>query len=509
MNGVATMNRRTSLMLLALGGLVAGCTDAPEGGTAMASEAPASTETRFEIEGFDEARAALEAVPAEEVSSASEQVSQEITDSRRTAIVRASSRAAPGVATISIIRSEQVQTGFFDMFRGTRTRRSAGYGSGFVIDGDDGIILTNEHVVRGAERVQVTLSDGQAFESEIVGVDAVTDVAVIRVLGAERPLPEVPLGTSEGLLIGEWVVAIGNPFGNLIANADPSVTTGVVSATNRHIVAREGAESFYTGMIQTDAAINPGNSGGPLVNALGQVIGMNSSIFSRSGGSEGLGFAIPIDRALRVAEDLLTHGEIRRPWLGLAVEEAEQDVWGRTRGVMIRRVAGQSPAGEAGLIAGRRILAANGSPLFTPEDWQNVTLDLREGDRITLEVEGQSDPVVLAAASPPSTDAPRVTFDVLDGLVAISVTPAIQSELGLRSERGAFITAAAPGVIRQLGLAPGDVLVGFADPQREVQVESAEQARDLLSSVPFNGRYVIRLTIERGGQIQSFNLSRR
>lgn len=497
------MNRLVSRMLLALaiplGGLVTGCTPASDDGTAIAAEPQGSGAARFNIEGAGAAQGT-------ERAQTSAQLTDQIEGSRRTAIVQAAARAAPGVATIAVIRSQQVRPSFFDMFSGPRTRQTAGYGSGFVIDGEQGVILTNEHVIRGAERVQVTLSDGRAFDSRIVGVDAVTDVAVIQV-DAGSPLPEVPLGTSEGLLIGEWVVAIGNPFGNLIANADPSVTTGVVSATNRHIVAQEGAESFYTGMIQTDAAINPGNSGGPLVNALGQVIGMNSSIFSRSGGSEGLGFAIPIDRALKVADDLLTHGEIRRAWLGLSVEAADADDWGRSRGVMIRRVAGGSPAGDAGLIAGRRILVANGDQLFTPEDWQNVTLDLREGDPITLDVEGQADPVRLVAAAPPTTRAPRVT--VLDGLVAITVTPTIQSELGLVSESGAFITSASPGLTSRLALAPGDVLVGFRDAQRDLRVESAEQARDLLGSVPFDGRYAIQLTIERGGRIQSFTLSRR
>jgi serine protease Do len=219
----------------------------------------------------------------------------------------------------------------------------SGLGSGFVIDGDEGVILTNHHVVEGADSVMVTFPDGLDLRATIVGSDPVTDLAVLRVASA-TPLPEAPLGTSAGLLIGEWVVAIGNPFGYLLSNSEPTVTTGVVSAIGRHIVPTSNAEGFYLGMIQTDASINPGNSGGPLVNVLGDVVGVNTSIFSRSGGSEGLGFAIPIDRALRVARDLLTDGEIRRAWLGVDVEGAEAD----GPGAFSRPTAGDWPRRSTG-----------------------------------------------------------------------------------------------------------------------------------------------------------------
>ena len=178
-------------------------------------------------------------------------------------------------------------------------------------------------MIRGAQEIRVTLPDGRDFAAELVGADGLTDVAVLRV-EAEN-LPVAPLGTSQGLLIGEWTVAIGNPFAYLLSNSEPTVTAGVVSAVGRHIIPSSQDQGFYLGMIQTDASINPGNSGGPLVNALGEVIGVNTSIFSRSGGSEGLGFAIPIDRALRVADDLIQFGEVRRAWTGVEVEAVEAD----------------------------------------------------------------------------------------------------------------------------------------------------------------------------------------
>ena len=180
---------------------------------------------------------------------------------RRTAIVEAANRVAPAVVTVHTIHTEQVRPrspweSFF--LPPNANRQTSGLGSGFITSAD-GIVLTNDHVVSGADRIMVTLSEGRDLEATLVGSDPVTDVAVLRVDGEN--LPVTPLGTSEGLLIGEWVVAIGNPFGNLFSNSEPTVTTGVVSATGRHIIPNSGGTGFHLGMIQTDASINPGNSG--------------------------------------------------------------------------------------------------------------------------------------------------------------------------------------------------------------------------------------------------------
>ncbi len=510
------MMRRLGILLLAAT-LGAGCDTADEG-VALAADTPAGTAVSAAgdvspAEGLRDAGAdgaatavavesagkppslaaqARQAVPPQDAAN------QAVDESRRTAIVRAASRVAPGVATISVISSRQVRSRDpFDWWFGAqpRTRRTAGYGSGFVVDGDQGIVLTNEHVVRGAERVQVTLPDGNDYPAEVVGTDAVTDIAVLRV-DADTPLPAVPLGTSEGLYIGEWVVAIGNPFGNLIANAEPSVTTGVVSATGRHIIPQQGAESLQLGMIQTDAAINPGNSGGPLVNVLGEVVGVNASIFSRSGGSEGLGFAIPIDRALRIAEDLLEFGEVRRAWLGIDVEAAEADDWGRTRGVIVSRVVGRSPAAEAGLVAGRRILSVNGRTVYAPLDWEDATLDLRPGDEIVIRFEGSDVPVRIAAGSLPSMSAERV--QALEDLEMVTVDAAIASERGLSYEEGALIAGISSELSGALGLRDGDVLLQIGN----VRVTSAEQAADLFRQIrdDFRGRS-IQLVFERNGSV--------
>jgi serine protease Do len=416
----------------------------------------------------------------------------QVETSRRTAIVRAASEVAPAVVTVNTLRTQRVRpTSLWESFflPPGAARRVTGLGSGFVIDGREGVVITNNHVVEGADSVLVTFPDGRDLSADVVGADPVTDVAVLRLRG-DGPFPEAPLGTSEGLMIGEWVVAIGNPFGYLLSNSEPTVTTGVVSAIGRHIVPSGQDEGFYLGMIQTDASINPGNSGGPLVNVLGEVVGVNSSIFTRSGGSEGLGFAIPIDRALRVARDLLAEGEIRRAWLGLDVEAAEADVWGRSRGVLISRVVGGSPAAEAGLRPGRRIVAANDRRLAAPLDWENLLLDVRPGEPVTLQLDGTDRQVSVHATVSPSLRAERVR--ALRDVELITLTPQVRAERGIASEEGAVIVAVSEALRAQLGFEPGDVLVQINDRR----VGSAEQAAELLDGLR-PGR--VRIVLERGG----------
>jgi serine protease Do len=411
--------------------------------------------------------------------------------SRRTAIVRAASRVAPAVVNISVIRTRRVRPrSMWESFflPPDARRRSAGFGSGVIVH-RDGIVLTNDHVVRDAERIKVALPDGREFDGELVGADQVTDIAVVRI--PPEDLPVAPVGSSEGLLIGEWAVAIGNPFANYFSDAEPTVTAGVVSALGRNIVPSSEEDGFYLGMIQTDASINPGNSGGPLVNALGEVVGINASIFSRSGGSEGLGFAIPVDRALRIADDLVRFGEVRRAWVGLDVEPVEADEWGRTRGVRVSRVADDSPAWKGAVEPGDRLLAANGRPLAAPLDFEAVLLDLRAGDVLELSIEGQPRPVRVEAAALPSVSAERVT--VLQELELISVTPQIRSERGLASDEGALITGISDRLARQLGLEEGDVLVQI----NRTRVRSADDAARIFDGL--RGQGSIRIYFERNG----------
>ena len=389
------------------------------------------------------------------------QRSRQVDQSRSTAIVEAAAEVAPAVVSVNVLRTEQVRTrSFFDPFSMPRARRSRGLGSGFIIN-DDGVVLTNDHVIQGAERIMVTLPDGRDFEAELVGTDQLTDVAVLRIRGDQ--LPVARLGTSQGLLIGEWALAIGNPFGNLFSNSEPTVTAGVVSATGRHIIPEDDARVVYLGMIQTDASINPGNSGGPLVNSAGEVIGVNSSIFSRSGGSEGLGFAIPIDRALRVADDLLSGAELRRAWLGFEVDAGAEDIWGRTEGIAVASVSPSSPADRAGVSIGDRIVAVNGQPLHTPLDAEAV----------------------------PSVSADRVT--ALEQMELVTITPGIRAERNLRYESGALILSIEPDLEGRIGFRAGDVVLQI----NRTGVTSAEQAASLFRRAAGN----VAVYVERDGGV--------
>lgn len=420
--------------------------------------------------------------------------------SRRTAIVRAAETVAPAVVSVNVIRRQEVRPrNWYEQFflpPGSE-RRVAGLGSGFIIH-QDGLVLTNEHVVHGATEIVVTLADGRDFAADLVGTDEVNDLALIRLQTDGRELPVAPLGTSDDLMIGEWVVAIGNPFGYLLSNPEPTVTAGVVSGINRNIIPTDNAETsgYYLGMIQTDASINPGNSGGPLVNAQGEVVGVNSSIFTRSGGSEGLGFAIPIDRARNVVLDLIDDGEVRRPWTGLELEPADPNPFGRSREVRIAGVAPGSPADSAGLEPGMLLRSANGRPIRTPLDWEAAMLEIRVGHTVSLRVgENGERTVLLQPRDLPSLSAERVS--ALDEFELITLTPAIRSERGLSNEHGALIVGLSDQVRRTLRLQEGDLIVGI---NRE-PIDSAEAAAELLRRLQeAQGRVAVRIFVERGGR---------
>ena len=418
-------------------------------------------------------------------------VPQSVAESRATAIVRAARNVAPAVVTISVRRREQVRRRtFFDDYY-LPFRESQGLGSGFIVDAR-GTVLTNHHVVSDATEILVTLPDARDFNARLIGSDPATDIAVLALLDA-ADLPVAPLGTASDLMIGEWTVAIGNPFGGFISSPEPSVTAGVVSALGRHIVPGDGDDGYHLGMIQTDAAINPGNSGGPLVNALGEVIGINASILSRSGGSEGLGFAIPIDRALRIAADLDRYGEVRRAWLGLDVEAVEADGFGRSRGVRVARITPRSPAAQAGIRPGVRLLRVGETRLATTLDYAAALLDLRAGDRIDLEVDGAGS-VSVEAAPLPSVIAERV--ELLRDLEVVTVTPDIQAERGLASAEGALVVAISELLARRTGLARDDVILAV----NNTRVRTAQDAAAALRRTQRAGRPFV-LLFERGGRV--------
>ncbi len=301
-------------------------------------------------------------------------------------------------------------------------------------------------------------------------------------------------------MIGEWVVALGNPFAYLLGNSEPTVTVGVVSATGRNILPSGDQPGMYLDMIQTDAAINPGNSGGPLTNALGEVVGVNSSILSSSGGSIGLGFAIPIERALSVADAIVRTGQVRRAWTGLEVEgPSGMQNWKSVGGVTVASVAPDGPAARGGLRAGDALVEANGRKLRNYLDWEAVKLDLHVGDAIDLVARqrGRTTTHKLVTGDLPTVSAAKVT--VLRDLQLVNVTPAVQAERGLRSERGALIFRISPAVSQATGLQEGDVIVAI----NRTLVRNAAQVGDLLDA---RSGAPVRVYFERDGQVNFTDL---
>jgi serine protease Do len=422
---------------------------------------------------------------------------QAINSQRRNAITDAVQKVAPSVVTVQTEVVQRVAASPADFFFGTQSGQQvqAGIGSGFIIR-EDGVIVTNAHVVSGATKISVALRDGTSYPAKLVGIDEQNDLAVLRI-DAKR-LPVATLGTSRALLIGEWAIAIGNPFGFILGNTEPSVTAGVISATGRNLTARGEGQGVYVDMIQTDAAINPGNSGGPLVNALGEVIGVNSSIYSPSGGSVGLGFAIPIDRARRVADDLLVHGKVRKPWIGVKMEYPQQTALTRAAlnaGAPIREVVPGSPAAVAGLLAGDTLLRASDRVLRNTYDWDAELLELHVDDVVPLVVRraGREIPARVKVADFPEVNAQRVA--VLKDLELISLTPAIRAERNIKNSHGALISTVSQTVSNSLGIQSGDVIVQIDN----TPVSDAQQVKRMLEAL--SGKGQSRMYIERAGRI--------
>lgn len=327
--------------------------------------------------------------------------------SRKNAIVAATRSVAPGVVGIVVTQIQMVRDSyrpndFFDFFFGQELmpqyRQVESIGSGFVIR-EDGIILTNFHVVQNAEKLYVNFSDGRQIEGKVVGVDERSDLAVLSVQG--NAFKAIKIGNSDDAMIGEWAIALGNPFLNFINDAHPTVTVGVVSALDRNFAPSEGV--YYQGMIQTDAAINPGNSGGPLVNASGEVIGINTFIYTGSSankGSIGIGFAIPINRARRVAEELIAHGKRRQLWTGISVQDINRSLalalgYDGTEGVVIVSVQPGSPGDKAGLKTGDVIKQMGNRMIQSHMDIDGFFLDYFVGDKVRMSIIRKSKPLSI------------------------------------------------------------------------------------------------------------------
>jgi serine protease Do len=324
----------------------------------------------------------------------------EINNSRRNAITNAIDLVGDAVVGINVTEVKNVLVNpdpwarFFG-FRGyVEQYEVQGLGSGFLIS-SDGYILTNNHVAGNAEKIVITLTGGERYDAQIIGADPLTDIALLKI-DAEKELPYIKMADSDNLIIGEWAIAMGNPFGLFDVNANPTVTVGVISNKGMNFIEKhQNADVIYRDMIQTDAAISSGNSGGPLINAEGKVIGMNTMIFSTSqsragSGSIGIGFAIPINRVKKIIDKFNDSKIIDRDfYLGIEIKEIDSRIseyfgLGNMRGVVIFAMRNDSPALEAGLEPGDIILEIDGHRILRGEDYKIIVNDAFVGQTLNF-----------------------------------------------------------------------------------------------------------------------------
>ncbi|MEC8909134.1 MAG: DegQ family serine endoprotease [Pseudomonadota bacterium] len=368
-------------------------------------------------------------------------------------------------------------------------RDSNSLGSGFIVS-DDGYILTNNHVVQGADEIIVRLNDRRELEAVLIGADPSSDLAVLKVDADD--LPTVELGDSDKLDVGEWVVAIGSPFG-----FDYSVTAGIVSAKGRSL-----PNENYVPFIQTDVAINPGNSGGPLFNLEGQVVGINSQIYTRSGGFMGVSFAIPINVAMDVAEQLKSKGKVSRGWLGVVIQEVNKDLaesfgLDRAAGALVVQVVDGSPAESSGLVSGDIIVKVNGKDVQLSSDLPHLIGRLRAGDTAKLSVvrAGKRKTIDVEIGALPESDDIQLSSNTLPaerksnrlGLV-VSDIPA-----GKSNEQGVVVTDVNRGPASMSGVVRGDVIT-MINGQRISSVADFER---VVQDLPSNRSVPMRI-VRRG-----------
>ena len=379
-------------------------------------------------------------------------------------------------------------------------RVNRGIGSGFIVSAD-GYVLTNAHVVAGdpnangggpvASEVTVTLIDKREFKARVVGIDRRTDVALLKL--DARNLPTVKIGNADRSRVGEWVVAMGSPFG-----FDNTVTAGIISAKARRL-----PDENYVPFIQTDVAINPGNSGGPLFNLAGEVIGINSQIYSRSGGFMGISFAIPIDVAMNIKDQLVAHGRVQRGRLGIAIQGLDKDLaqsFGLPdeRGALVASVDPDSPAEKAGLKPGDVVLSLDGNRIKDSADLPRIVGERRPGTRVRMEVwrDGRSRELVatleeLKAESAPVAAANQDGGESIGAKLGLTARPLTAQEASQLSVRGGLVVEGSSGAVARAGVQRGDVILAL----NNQPVTSVAQFRDLLERA--GNRFA--LLVQRGG----------
>ncbi len=373
-----------------------------------------------------------------------------------------------------------------------------GAGSGVVID-EKGYILTNNHVVGGVDEIKVQFADGKEMTGKIVGTDPRSDLAVISVDTKNYKVKAAPLGDSEKLLVGEWVMAIGNPFG-----LDHTVTVGVISAKGRSGIA-DRRVSYYQDFLQTDASINPGNSGGPLVNLNGEIVGINTAILG-PGGNIGIGFAVPSDMARPVAKELISTGKVRRPYLGISMQEFPPEMakamGGPEKGALVQGLTSGAPADKAGVRRGDIIVKVDTKVVQSSRDVQRQVLTHHVGDNVALELWRDGKTLTLSAktaelpgeegqaGNTPSEEGQ--SGKVKHGLNLQTLTPQMADRFGLRTDKGVLITGVKPSTpAAEVGIQRGDIIL-------EVDrrpVRSVEEVNKALSTEHAGGHVLL---LQRG-----------
>ncbi|QTD46783.1 Do family serine endopeptidase [Ottowia testudinis] len=403
----------------------------------------------------------------------------------------ASPRGAPDAQMQDFMRRFGLPPGMFGPMPGQRgggaPEVTRGQGSGFIIS-PDGLILTNAHVVRGADEVTVKLTDRREFRAKVLGQDAKTDVAVLKIDASG--LPTAPLGSSQALKPGEWVLAIGSPFG-----FENTVTAGVVSAKGRSL-----PDDSAVPFIQTDVAVNPGNSGGPLFNVRGEVVGINSQIYSRSGGYQGVSFAIPIELATHIQRQIVAHGKVEHARLGVTVQEVNQAFADsfklpRPEGALVSQVEPGSAADKAGLKSGDVITRVDGQPVVASGDLPARIGLARPGDHVKLDIWRQGKPEQLTALLGGAKGKAAAVADAAgapQGKLGLALRPLQPQENQQAQLDGGLVVEQASGAAARAGVQAGDVLVSV----NGQPVKDIEQVRGLVAKA---GKSVA-LLIQRGDQ---------
>jgi serine protease Do len=401
----------------------------------------------------------------------------------------ASIAASQGAAVVNISVTGTVKTSgipgmdpndpMYEFFRRFQPKQPqtempmSGMGSGFIVK-PDGVILTNAHVVDKADEVIVRLTDKREFKAKVIGVDKLTDVAVLKIDG--KDLPTVKIGSTKNSNVGDWVVAIGSPFG-----FDNTVTAGIISAKSRAL-----PDEGYVPFLQTDVAINPGNSGGPLFNLNGEVVGINSQIYSRSGGYQGLSFAIPIDVAMSIEQQLLDKGKVSRGRLGVGVQSINQDLASSfglksNSGALVSNVEKNGPADKAGLEAGDVILKFNNQVIDSSSDLPPMVANLAPGSTVKMEVWRKKSLKTLSVRVDEMQSAklaPVTAPDSKQAKLGVSVRPLTsQEQAQIQLKQGLLVEEVGKGPAANAGIQPGDVILAVNGDQ----VTSVTQLHDKLS----------------------------